>query len=152
MDTFRVSDEETKQVIGDFLEMGHADNIIAMFKQDPGLFAWTGDLLHDERFAVRLGLVVVFEELAGIGHQQIGLAIPALQPLLDEGAPAYVRGEAATILGLIGTDEALRLLRPLRDDADAQVREIVQDILAAGQESSNGSQREKEERDEQRRI
>lgn len=149
MDTFRVSDEETKQVIGDFLEMGHADNIIAMFKQDPGLFAWTGDLLHDERFAVRLGLVVVFEELAGIGHQQIGLAIPALQPLLDEGAPAYVRGEAVTILGLIGTTEALRLLRPLRDDADAQVREIVRDILAAG---LTGTQSEKEGRDGQRRA
>ncbi len=35
-----------------------------------------------------------------------------------------------TILGLIGTGEAMRHIRPLRNDPDAQVREIVNDLLA----------------------
>ncbi len=131
MDSFKVSDEETKGVIRDFLEMGHADNIITMFKQDSSLFAWTGELLRDERFVVRLGLVLVFEELAAMGHKEIRLAIPALAPLLAAGIPAYVRGEAVTILGIIGTIEALRLLRPLQNDTDPQVREIVEDIFSA---------------------
>ncbi|HFQ81709.1 MAG TPA: HEAT repeat domain-containing protein [Desulfobacterales bacterium] len=117
-------------VIKDFLEMGHADNIIAMFKQDSSLFAWTGDLLRDERFVVRLGLVLIFEELAALGHKEIKLAIPALAPLIAADIPAYIRGEAVTILGIIGTTEALRLLRPLQNDTDPQVREITEDILA----------------------
>jgi len=130
MDSFKVSDKETKGVIKDFLEMGHADNIIAMFKQDSSLFAWTGELLRDERFVVRLGLVLVFEELAALGCKEIRLAIPALAPLLAAEVPAYIRGEAVTILGVIGTTETLRLLRPLENDADPQVREIIEDILA----------------------
>ncbi len=135
MDIFKVSNEDTKQVIRDFLEMGHADNIIAMFKQDSSLFTWTGELLHDERFVVRLGLVLVFEELAAMDHREIQLAVPALAPLLEAGVPAYIRGEAVTILGIIGTIEALSLLRPLRNDADPQVREIVEDIFSARPES-----------------
>ena len=130
MEHFKVSDKETKVVIKDFLEMGHADNIIAMFKQDSSLFAWTGDLLRDERFVVRLGLVLIFEELAALGHKEIKLAIPALAPLIAADIPAYIRGEAVTILGIIGTTEALRLLRPLQNDTDPQVREITEDILA----------------------
>ncbi|MFW8600148.1 HEAT repeat domain-containing protein [Desulfobacterota bacterium M19] len=131
MNNFKVSDEETKGVIRDFLEMGHADNIIAMFKQDSSLFAWTGELLHDERFVVRLGLVLVFEELAAQRCKGIRLAIPALTPLLAAEIPAYIRGEAVTILGIIGTTEALQVLEPLQNDADPQVREITGDIFAA---------------------
>ncbi len=131
MDIFKVSGEDTKQVIRDFLEMGHADNIIAMFKEDSNLFAWTGELLRDERFVVRLGMVLVFEELAAIDHKEIRLAIPALAPLLEAGVPAYIRGEAVTILGIIGTIKALRLLGPLQNDPDPQVREIIEDIFAA---------------------
>ncbi len=130
MDSFKISDEETKVTIGNFLEMGHADNIIAMFKQDSSLFAWTGELLRDERFVVRLGLVLVFEELAALGHKEIRLAVPALAPLLAAEIPAYVRGEAVTILGIIGTTEALRLLRALENDSDPQIREIIEDIFA----------------------
>jgi hypothetical protein len=44
--------------------MGHVENIVAMFKQDPRYYAWTGNLLQDERFAVRLDVSVLFEYLA----------------------------------------------------------------------------------------
>ena len=48
--SFTASDQETRETIADFLEMGHVDNIIAMFKQEPSLYVWTGQLLDDERF------------------------------------------------------------------------------------------------------
>jgi HEAT repeat protein len=129
---FTVSAAETRKVIADFLEMGLADNIIAMFRQDETLYDWTGLLLNDERFMVRMGMVVVFEELVETeGAAKTARAINALLPLLGGEAPAYVRGEAVTILGLIGTEEATRHIRPLRNDPDAQVREIVADLLAA---------------------
>jgi len=116
------------KVIGDFLELGHVENIVAMFKQDPHLYDLAGDLLRDERFAVRLGTAVLFEELALVRPGEVSLAIPALLPLLQEGNP-LLRGEAATILGIIGTSEALQHLAPLAADPDPQVREIIADIF-----------------------
>ena len=47
-----VSDEELKKVIADFLEMGHIENIVAMFRRYSKYYSWTGELLRDERFNV----------------------------------------------------------------------------------------------------
>ena len=116
------------KVIGDFLEMGHVENIVAMFKQDTDLYDLTGALIRDERFTVRLGTAVLFEELAEIRPADISLAIPFLLPLLQEENPV-LRGEAATILGIINNPAALQQLETLADDPDPQVREIVTDIL-----------------------
>jgi HEAT repeat protein len=116
------------QVIGDFLELGHVENIVAMFKQDTSLYGLAGDLLRDERYAVRLGLAVLFEELARVRPEEVSLAIPVLLPLLDEKDPR-LRGEAATILGIIGSKSALVHLLKLENDRDPQVREIIADII-----------------------
>jgi len=116
------------QVIGNFLELGHMENIAAMFKQDRALYSLTGDLLRDERFMVRLGIAVLFEELAASRPEDISLAIPSLQPLLREQNP-ILRGEAATLLGIIGSEIALEQLVDLKDDPDPQVREIITDII-----------------------
>jgi HEAT repeat protein len=125
-----VSDEEVKKVIGDFLEMGHVENIVAMFKQEPRYYEMTGDLLRDERYMVRVGLAVLFEELADSRPKEVALAIPSLLPLLTENDPV-LRGEAANLLGIIGTEEALAALKSLLTDPDPQVAEIVADILAS---------------------
>ena len=116
------------KVIADFLELGHVENIVAMFKQDTDLYALTGKLIRDERFNVRLGTAVLFEELAQIRREDISLAIPFLLPLLQKKNPV-LRGESATILGIINTPDTLQHLRTLADDPDPQVREIVTDIL-----------------------
>ena len=112
----------------DFLAMGHVDNIVAMFRQEPGYFTWTGRLLTDERFAVRLGVSVLFEHLAGLCPERLPLAVPGLVEQL--GHPVeWVRGEAASVLAIVGTEAALAALPPLLDDPSPQVREIVRDIL-----------------------
>jgi len=121
------------QVIGDFLELGHVENIVAMYKHDTSLYNLSGDLISDERFSVRLGTAVLFEELAVMRPNEISLAIPSLIPLLHEKNP-FLRGEAATILGIIGSPAALQHLEPLADDPDPQVLEIITDILKQGTE------------------
>ena len=123
-----VSDEALLQVIADFLAMGHVDNIVAMFRQEPRYFAWTGRLLTDERFAVRLGVSVLFEHLAGLCPERLPLAVPGLVEQLGHSVE-WVRGEAASVLAIVGTDSALAALPPLLDDPSPQVREIVRDIL-----------------------
>lgn len=116
-------------VIADFLEMGLVENIVAMFKQDRTYYSLTGKLIQDERFMVRVGVAVLFEELKAVRPDEITLALPVLLPLLT-CQTAYVRGEAANLLGIVGTEEALEAMTPLANDSDPQVREIVADILA----------------------
>ena len=121
--------EELVQIIGDFLDMGHVENIVAMFKQDKACYAMTGMLIQDERFMVRMGVAVLFEELKTLRPDEIELAVPHLVDQLTSEIP-YVRGEATNLLGIIGTQNALEAIAPLRDDPDPQIREIVADILA----------------------
>ncbi|HFQ90213.1 MAG TPA: HEAT repeat domain-containing protein [Desulfobulbus sp.] len=125
-----VSDDELLRVIADFLDMGHVENIVAMFKQEPRYYQWTGRLLQDERFAVRLGVSVLFEYLVEVRPHQVNLAVPALAEALKSDL-ARVRGEAVSVLGIIGTPEALAHVRTMADDPDPQVREVALDILAA---------------------
>lgn len=124
----QVSDDELKKVIGDFLEMGHVENIVAMFRREPRYYLWTGEILDDERFAVRLGVSVLFEELQGLQPKKLALAIPSLAGLL-ENAQALIRGEAVNVLGIIGTDEAIGLVRRMLDDPSPQVREMAELVL-----------------------
>lgn len=121
-------EREIVAVIADFLELGHVENIMAMFKQDSALYALSAEVLRDERFMVRMGMAVLFEEMMAIRPQEAALAIPALLPLLTEETP-WIRGEAVNLLGIIGTPEALAMVKPLADDPEPQIREMVQDIL-----------------------
>lgn len=125
----KIKDEELLQVIADFIEKGLVENIIIMFKRDTSLYPLTGELLRDERFMVRMGVAVLFEELKAIRPDDVKLAIPSLLSLLKDDTP-YVRGEAVTILGIIGTDEARNYIELMLDDPDPQVSEIARDIVS----------------------
>lgn len=123
-----VSDRELVKVITDFLEMGHVENIIAMYKQQPRYYELLDLLLADERFAVRLGVAVIMEELQALRPDETTRALPALARAIKHKNP-MVRGEAANILSIINSPEALSLVGSLVDDPSAQVREIVLDIM-----------------------
>ncbi len=114
-----------KKTIADFIEMGHVENIVAMFKQDASYYRYTGDLLADERFMVRMGVVLLFEELVVERPEDIAQAIPFLVPLLAEETPLYVLGEVLTVLGIIGNTEAKEYLRRYIDSPDPQLSEIA---------------------------
>lgn len=125
-----ISRDELIRVIKDFLEMGHVDNIVAMFDRDSRYFSWTGSILDDERFAVRLGVSVLFEELQARDNRSLHLAVPALEKLLDSDQP-LLRGEALSVLAIINGETLRHQAERMRHDSDAQVREIAADILAS---------------------
>jgi hypothetical protein len=129
-----VSDEELKKVIGDFLDMGHVDNIAAMFRREPAYYGWTGELLTDSRFQVRLGVSVLFEELQAVEPEKVDLATPSLLSLLHAAPPqaSYVRGEAVSVLAIIGSDAAMAAVRAAVTDPDPLVSEVARDILGEG--------------------
>lgn len=124
----QVSDDELLNVIADFLDMGHVENIVAMFKEDARYYAWTGPLLTDERFSVRLGVSVLFEHLIIVRPEDVELAIPSLALQLENKHP-WVRGEALSVLGIIRSDTALRLVESRLSDTSPQVAEVARDIL-----------------------
>ncbi|MBU0676307.1 MAG: HEAT repeat domain-containing protein [Proteobacteria bacterium] len=123
-----ISDLEMVRVIGEFLELGHMDNIAALFRKEPQWYRLTGELVQDERFMVRMGVAVLFEELVTTHPEEVRQAIPSLLPLLTDPTP-FIRGEACTILGIINSPDALHHLAALTDDPDPQIREIVEDCL-----------------------
>jgi len=123
-----VSDKELQTVIADFLEMGHVENIISMFRHEPDYFRWTGIFLSDERINVRLGLAILFEEFRAIAPDMMTLAIPSLADLLHSPEPLY-RGEAISLLGFIGNEESLALIKEHAEDPSPQVREMVAMVL-----------------------
>ena len=123
-----VSDSELKKVIADFLEMGHVENIVSMFKKEPLYFEWAGEILQDERFNVRLGLTILFEEFQTQRLDDMSRAIPSLKIVLDHES-SLIRGEAIGILGIIGNDEALELIHSKQNDPNPQVREMVAFVL-----------------------
>ncbi|MBB5347080.1 HEAT repeat domain-containing protein [Desulfoprunum benzoelyticum] len=124
----QVSDEELKRVIADFLDMGHVDNIVAMFRREPRYYDWTGEILADRRFAVRLGISILFEELKSLQPEELALAVPSLRRALHSEEP-LLRGEAVSILGIIGTAEAIELVRSGLADPNPQVREMAALVL-----------------------
>lgn len=126
-----VSDTEIKKVIGDFLNMGHVDNVTAMFRREPRYYCWTGELLNDPRFQVRLGVSVLFEELRHLQPDKIDLATPSLLALLHAvpSLPSYVRGEAVSVLAIIGSKTAMTAVRAMVTDFDPLVAEVAMDIL-----------------------
>ena len=130
-----VSDAELFQVMADFLNMGHVENIVAMYRQDRRYYDWTGDLLTDERFAVRLGVSVLFEYLVEDGPDNVALAVPSLVRQLGN-EKSWVRGEALSVLGIIGSREALAWVKTMVVDPDEQVVEIARDILQQTGETS----------------
>ncbi len=123
-----VSEAELLQTIGDFLEQGLVENIVSMFKADDDYYRLVGDLLRDERFRVRMGVAVLFEWLIEERPEKVKLAIPYLLPVLEE-EDAYLRGDTLTVLGIIGSEQALAVVRKKLSDPDPQVVEIAQDIL-----------------------
>ena len=124
-----LGDEELLKVISDFLEQGLAENIVAMFKKEPDLHRLAGQLLEDERFMVRMGVAVLYEELVSERPDEVARAIPSIIPLLKSEI-TYARGEACNLLGIINNAEARDLLSTMTEDPDPQVREIVSDFLA----------------------
>ena len=123
-----VSDTELLKVIKDFLEMGHVDNIVAMFYREPHYLKWTAKVLDDERFNVRLGVSVLFEELSSRHVEHLDLAIPGLLELLHDDRP-LIRGEALSVLAIIDGPDLRSHTEEMLKDQDPQVREIAVDII-----------------------
>ncbi len=119
---------DLKTMIMEYMEKGFLDNIIAMFKYDKTLYPLIGELMTDERMVVRMGITALVEELITIKPEEVKLAIPSLKAILTVENPT-TRGDVAYLIGIIGGKEEYETLKPLLNDPNPQVAEVVKDLL-----------------------
>lgn len=50
------SRQEMVKTIAEFIELGHVENIVSLFKQEKEYYQYVGELIRDDRFMVRMGL------------------------------------------------------------------------------------------------
>jgi hypothetical protein len=123
--------------LADFLEKGLLENLVILFRTDPGLTPLLAELLQDERITVRLGASALVESLLEEDAGKGGRIASALLPLLESDSPT-VRGDAAWLLGVAGDPGALPGLRERVDDDNPDVREAVREALDLIEERGAG--------------
>ena len=116
------------KMIADYMEGGFLDNIIAMFRQDGTLYAHVGTLLTDERMRVRIGTTALLETLHTEDPENVRRAMPYVLPLLQNQDPV-LRGDAAYLIGLIGSREYIPALQKLTGDENENVRSIASEAI-----------------------
>ncbi len=121
--------EEMKEMLVDFMGRGFLDNIIALFRQDATLYPFIADMLGSENIRVRIGAVALVEELVKERRPHLQAAVPGLIGLLRHGNPT-IRGDAASVLGIIKDKAAERALQESLEDENPGVREAARDALA----------------------
>jgi hypothetical protein len=121
--------KDLRAMIADYMEKGFLENIIDMFRHDSTLYPLLGPLIVDERMRVRIGVTALVETLAAEDPGHTHLAVPALMNVLMKHETPTFRGDAAHLLGLIGSREALAGLESASRDSDRNVREAVAEAI-----------------------
>ncbi len=121
--------EEMKEMLVDYMGRGFLDNIIALFRQDANVYPFIADMLGSESIRVRLGTMALVEELVKEHRPDLQASVPGLIGLLRHENPT-IRGDAASMLGIIKDKAAERALQESLKDGNPEVREAARDALA----------------------
>ena len=124
-DPSQLSAGSIENLLGD----GRADLVAQLMMRKGKIFPAFIDTLVHEKWPVRLGAMVVMEEI--IEHDR-KLARQCVEPLWERFSDlnGQVRGDVIYILGEAGTDNMIpRLEGVLKDEADADIREAVQEAI-----------------------
>ncbi len=122
-------DHEMKAMLIDYMGRGFLENIIALFRQDSTVYRYIADMLGDDNIRVRLGATALVEELARDHRTELQSAVPGIMALLRHENPT-IRGDAASVLGIIGDKASAGALRECLQDSHPGVREAARDALA----------------------
>ncbi len=123
-----MQDYEMKAMLIDYMGKGFLDNIIALFRQDPAVYRYLADMLGDDNIRVRLGATALVEELVRDHRSELQSAVPGVVALLRHENPT-IRGDAASVLGIIKDKGSAGALRECLDDSHPGVREAARDAL-----------------------
>ena len=108
---------------------GRADLVAQMMMAEGNIFPAFIDMLMNEKWSVRLGAMVVMEEIIELDK---GLAEQCIEPLWERlpDLNKQVRGDVVYILGEAGTGDILpRLEAVLSDTTDVETMEAVKEAI-----------------------
>ena len=108
---------------------GRADLVAQMMMAEGNIFPAFIDMLMNEKWSVRLGAMVVMEEIIELDK---GLAEQCIEPLWERlpDLNKQVRGDVVYILGEAGTGDILpRLEAVLTDTTDVETMEAVKEAI-----------------------
>ncbi|MGC1456286.1 MAG: HEAT repeat domain-containing protein [Nitrospirota bacterium] len=123
-----MNDIEMRAMLIEYMGNGFLENIIALLKQDNSLYRFIPDLLGDDNLRVRLGATALVEELVIEHREELTAAVPGTIELLNHESP-NIRGDAASVLGIIKDASAINALQRCLHDDHPGVREIARDAL-----------------------
>ena len=110
------------------VKAGDAKKLAGMMVGECDLYSGALELLADPDWSVRMGIMVVLEEVAERNSDLVQRAFPCLLKLLDR-KEANLRGDAAYLLGRIGDASVLSHLKVLIGDATSEVAEAAQEAI-----------------------
>lgn len=128
-------EKEFTRLIAEDLEGGKLESVTELFRYNKNLYLIVGNLLRDERMKVRLGTNMLIDELREEKPDDVKWALPGLLPLLSDESPT-IRGDAADMVGMIGTTDHIALLKNLLEDKNHQVIEIATEAIETIKENS----------------
>jgi HEAT repeat protein len=107
---------------------GDAIKLAGMMIEDCALYTGALELLTDPDWSVRMGMMVVLEEVAERNSKLVQQAFSHLLKLLDH-EEANLRGDAAYLLGRIGNASVLSRLEVTKADENSEVAEAAQEAI-----------------------
>jgi len=118
----------SKALMG-FIKEGNADRLADMMIREKQIFPAFLDLLMHPEWSVRLGAMVVAEE---IGDREANLALAMLKTVWErlKYAEDSVKGDAIYLFGVLGTKEWIPSLETLlREEEGDDVREVLKEAV-----------------------
>ena len=112
---------------------GDAEKLAGMMVADGDVYRGALELLADPDWSVRMGMMVVLEEVATLSPDLVQCAYPYVVNQLDHG-DASQRGDMAYLLGLIGNAQVLGPLKMLLNDKNPEVAEAAFEAVQQIQE------------------
>jgi len=112
---------------------GDAEKLAGMMVADGEVYGGALELLADSDWSVRMGMMVVLEEVALRSPDLVQRIYPYLVGLLNHG-DANQRGDIAYLLGIIGNASVLESLKVLLSDTNPEVVEAAFEAIQQIQE------------------
>ena len=112
---------------------GDAEKLAGMMVADGEVYKGALELLADPDWSVRMGMMVVLEEVAMLSPDLVQSVYPNVVDMLDNG-DANQRGDMAYLLGNIGNVNVLGPLNVLLNDKNPEVAEAAFEAIQKIQE------------------
>ncbi len=125
-DPSRLGPESIKGMI----EEGSGPRLVKMMLNAQSIFPGLIELLTYKDFSIRLGAMVLMEEIA---DQDIAVAARAVEPLLKRlpGLEDQISGDIIYVIGESGNSEIINRLEAIKNDSDnPEIEEAVEDAIA----------------------